>query len=249
MQPRRCSCFGRLRFPATFNPITGRSSPVWVCRGRSRRMCGWVIATTSVRARYALAERLFNYIFWFDQMACGFPRVIAWIGDSVRCVDLPCDLYQRLTVVATRKSYNVETGVALAKFGYLNDMLASGIGWTAYRLGNELSVLELDPDVIGPPSKVMGGGMISHVVFPRVEDVVSVVDRATQTITHFGFEKERLVSLVEQLAKKGGFRVVPIGQALAFDTTWDCVPLLERMTRCFMLLGWRRRTTRGTLNR
>lgn len=188
-------------------------------------------------ARDALAERLFNDIFWFDQMACGSPRVIAWIGDSVRCVDLSRDLYQRLTVVATRKSYNVETGVALAKFGYLNDMLASGTGRTAYRLGNELSVLELDPDVIGPPSKVMGGGMISHVVFPRVEDVVSVVDRATQTITHFGFEMERLVSLVEQLAKKGGFRVVPIGQALAFDTTWDGVPLLEHMTRRITLVG------------
>ena len=186
--------------------------------------------------RDGLAERLFNDIFWFDQMACGSPRVIAWIGDPARCADLSRDLYQRLTVVATRKSYSVDTGVALAKFGYLNDMLVSGTGRTAYRLGNELSVLELDASGLGPPSKIIGGGMIGHVVFPQIENLVSVVDRATQTITHFGFDLERLGSLVEQLAKKGGFRVVPVGQALNFETTWDGVPLLEHMTRRITLI-------------
>jgi len=187
-------------------------------------------------ARDALAERLFNDIFWFDQMACGSPRVIVWVGDSVRCEDLSRDLYQRLTRVTSRKSYSVDAGVALAKFGYLNDMLASGTGRAAYRLGNELSVLQLDPGAVKPPDKIMGGGVINHVVFPHIEDVVSAVDHATQTITHFGFDIESLKRLVEKLAFKGGFRVVPVGQALNFDTTWDGIPLLDYMTRRLVLI-------------
>ena len=188
-------------------------------------------------AQDSVAERLFNDIFWFDQMACGSPRVIAWIGDPARCAKLSRDLYQRLASVASRKSYSVDTGVALAKFGYLNDMLASGTGRSAYRLGNELSVLELDPGVVGPPSKVMGGGMVSHVVFPRIEDVASMVDRVTQTITHYGFDNDSLKRLIEKIASKGGFRVVPIGQALNFDTTWDGIPLLDYMTRRLVLIA------------
>jgi len=188
-------------------------------------------------ARDVLAEKLFNDVFWFDQMACGSPRVIAWIGGQSLCADSAADLYQRLVSTASRKSYSVETGVALAKFAYLNDMLASGTGRTAYRMSNQLSVLELDPCVVTPPVKIMGGGLVSHVVLPELENIISLVDRATQTITHFGLDTERLESLVVLLATKGGFRVVPIGQALTFDVTWDGIPLLDHMTRRITLVG------------
>ena len=188
-------------------------------------------------ARDVLAEKFFNDIFWFDQMACGSPRVIAWIGDPSPCADLAPDLYRRLVSMAARKSYSVETGVAIAKFSYLNDMLASGIGQAAYRMGNQLSVLELDAGAARPPSHVMGGGLVGHVVLPELDAVVALVDRATQTITHFGFDPERLESLVARLANKGGFRIVPVGQALAFDSTWDGVSLLEHMTRRITLLA------------
>jgi hypothetical protein len=186
-------------------------------------------------ARGALAEKLFNDVFWFDQMACGSPRVIAWIGDPLPSAELSADLYQRLVAIAVRKAYVVESSVAIAKFGYLNDMLASGKGRSAIRMGNQLSVLELDASDVRPPSYVMGGGLIGHVVLPEIEAVAALVDRATQTITHFGFDRIRLESLVARLANKGGFRVVPVGQALAFDYTWDGVPLMEHMTRRIVL--------------
>lgn len=187
-------------------------------------------------SRDGLAERLYNDIYWFDQMACGSPRVIAWVGEPAACSKLSQDLYLRVAQIVSRKGYPIEIGLACDKFSYLNDMLASGEGLLARRFSNALSVIDLDPRTICPPLKVLGGGYLRHAVFSKIEETIALVDGATQTITHFGFDAGSLNSLVASLARKGGFRVVPVGQALTFDTTWDGMPLLDYMTRRIVLI-------------
>ena len=145
--------------------------------------------------------------------------------------DLPRDFYTRVTDVTRSKGYAVETGVAISKFSYLNDMLAEGAGVSGYRLDNTLSVLELDPEKPGMPAVAPGGGMISNLRLDRLEDAAGLMNRATQTITHFGFDEARLHRLAKAMRGRGGFRIVPIGQALAFDAIWDGIGLLDCMTR------------------
>jgi hypothetical protein len=52
-----------------------------------------------------------------------------------------------------------------------------------------------------------------------------------QTITHFGFDIDQLMELARGVAGIGAYRIVPVGQALDFNPTWDGVPLLSHMTR------------------
>ena len=54
---------------------------------------------------------------------------------------------------------------------------------------------------------------------------------AVQTITHSGLTNAELELLANGIAGRGGYRIVPIGQALQFDTTWDGIELYEHMTR------------------
>lgn len=182
-------------------------------------------------ARDALAARFFNDVYWFDQMGCGSPRVMIWVGAADDVAGLPRDFYTRVTDVTRSKGYAVETGVAISKFSYLNDMLAEGAGISGYRLDNTLSVLELDPEKPAMPARVIGGGMISNLRLDRLEDAAGLMNRATQTITHFGFNEARLRLLAKAMRGRGGFRIVPIGQALAFDAIWDGIGLLDCMTR------------------
>ena len=181
--------------------------------------------------RDALAARFSNDVYWFDQMGCGSPRTMIWVGAEDDVAGLPRDFYTRVTDVTGRKGYAVETGVAISKFSYLNDMLADGIGISGYRLDNTLSVLELDPEKPAMPAAAPGSGLISDLRLDRLEDAAGLMNRATQTITHFGFDEARLHRLAKAMRGRGGFRIVPIGQALSFDVIWDGVGLLECMTR------------------
>lgn len=176
--------------------------------------------------RNSLAERFFNDVYWFDQMGCGSPRVVVWVGESNV---LPRDFYTRVTAITARKGYSVETGIAISKFAFMNDRLAEGNAVVGYRVDNALDILELDR--ASPPLKVIGGGLLSEIRLGRLEEAALLIDRSTQTVTHFGFDKTALTGLAREMSGRGGFRVVPVGQALNFDVTWDGIDLLSHMTR------------------
>ena len=73
--------------------------------------------------------------------------------------------------------------------------------------------------------------MLISVCVSRLYDMAPLVNPATQTITHFGFSNDELKLLAQSLIGRGGFWLVPIGEALAFQPDWDGVPLLQHMTR------------------
>lgn len=187
-------------------------------------------------ARDSLSEKLFNDVYWFDQMGCGSPRVLAWIGNRDEVEVLSRDMYTRLASIVVRKGYQVELGVAMSKISFLNDMLAEGKGTAAFFLSNELGVINLDESQLEPPERVVGGGMLSNVFLPALENLFPLVSRSTQTVSYFGFDESQLRTFIRGLSGKGGFRVVPIGQALSFDTTWDGISLLDHMTRRVVLV-------------
>ncbi len=177
--------------------------------------------------RNQLAEQLYNDIFWFDQLGCGSPRTVIWVGDAK---DHAQDLYKRLALHTEQKGYDVETGVVISKFAFANSKIASGTAQKGRAYSNQLSVLEAESDA-NILAEVHGGGMLWDVTVERLEDVLKLVDRHTQTLSHFGFEKKELMALAQAMVGKGGFRLVPVGSALSFEETWDGLPLLDQMTR------------------
>jgi len=174
-----------------------------------------------------LATRLFNDAYWFDQMGCSSPRLLVWLGDDRECRD---DLYVRLEQVIRQKNYSADPAVGMAKLGLANDFLAEAVATSAQRYSNELQVAE----VAEPQAALLrttGGGFFGDVHVESLDEVRNFVGRKVQTITHFGFGRNELVKLARSIAGVGGYRIVPVGEALQFETTWDGVPLLSHMTR------------------
>lgn len=178
-------------------------------------------------ARDHLASRFYNDIYWFDQLGCGSPRVIFWVGKPL---DLDNDLFGRIVEVAKGKSYPVQLGVALGKFAVMNDALASGTATGAKQFGAELDVLTARM-MPGLATTFHGGGLLTSVVIEHLSDVAQIVDRKTQTITHAGFEENQLRDLSQVLVGRGGYRIVPVGEALNFEPVWDGIDLFDHMTR------------------
>ncbi|HWC55397.1 MAG TPA: acyl-CoA reductase [Sphingomicrobium sp.] len=183
--------------------------------------------SADAEARDDLAMRLFNDAYWFDQMGCSSPRLLVWLGDEGECRD---DLYARLEVVIRQKNYSADPAVGMAKFGLANDFLAEGVAASAHRYSNELQVAEVaEPEAA--LQRTTGGGFFGDSQIQSLDEVRNFVSRKVQTITHFGFGRDDLVGLARSVAGLGGYRIVPVGEALQFETTWDGVPLLSHMTR------------------
>lgn len=177
--------------------------------------------------RNDLAARLYNDIYWFDQLGCGSPRIVVWVGAPG---DLSKDLYQRLLAKTQNQHYDVETGVAIAKFSFINDMLASGRAHKGAIFGNALGVLDVEVSA-NVLDNVQGGGLLLDSHVPDLSGILPLIDRRTQTLSSFGFDQQELMTLARSMVGKGGFRIVPVGEALSFEETWDGIPLLDHMTR------------------
>lgn len=182
-------------------------------------------------ARDALARSFFNDLFWFDQMGCGSPRLLVWIGEPGT---LSQDFYQRLEKIIAHKRYAVETGIVMGKRGLAYDFLAEGVTSILQTFGNALYVSRAShPHLV--LNRTHGGGFLCDWVANSTTDIAQHVSRVVQTITHFGINSQDLNRLAQSLIGRGGYRLVPIGEALQFDTLWDGVDLYEHMTRRVLL--------------
>ena len=183
--------------------------------------------TADDKCRTQLAAMLFNDMYWFDQLGCGSPRVLFWIGDPGEVAN---DLFERLTAEIKLRHHQAETSTAVAKFRLMNDLLASGTAKRARRFHPALDVVEADdPEQIALYGQ--GGGFLSQITIDTIDQIAKFATRRLQTIAHFGVPVEELRRLGSAIAGRGGYRIVPIGQALQFDALWDGVPLLTHMTR------------------
>ena len=155
-------------------------------------------ASMNEAARDAVAGRLYNDIFWFDQLGCGSPRAIFWLGlpgnDSA-------DLYRRLDAIAFKKDYAVETGTALAKLSHMNERLASAQANKGTRFSHRLSVLETQLYPNSARYYAKGRHALRHHCF-RCITISPLLNRHTQTVTHLGLSEQELSELVDVMARQ-----------------------------------------------
>jgi hypothetical protein len=178
--------------------------------------------------RDELASQMYNDIYWFSQMACGSPRAVIWVGSPSS--KLTEDFYKRLCAKIISKSYAVETGTSIGKRALANDLLAEGIADQMRFISNELFVVNLVSPALGI-ERTHGGGFLAEWWVSDIAEIAAVISRKIQTLTYFGFSAETLRRFAVMIASRGGYRIVPIGQALNFDSDWDGVALLSHMTR------------------
>lgn len=182
-------------------------------------------ADPSVRDK--LAASFFNDVFWFDQMGCGSPRLIVWLGEPA---ELAADFYSRLNRTIAERRYAIATGTVIEKFVTANELLARDVVTRYLHLGNALDVCRTLEPIVALES-TQGGGFLCEWVAKSMDDIPPIVSRKVQTITHFGIASEELLRLAKGISGRGGYRIVPVGEALQFDSTWDGINLFEHMTR------------------
>jgi hypothetical protein len=184
-------------------------------------------AAEDERAR--VASGFFNDLFWFDQMACSSPHVVFWVGAREVADVAARDFERALQAEIARRGFQSPVASAVQRRTYAFGLAASAdvdvvlehAGFVGVHLRDRAA---LDKDVCG-------GGLFRHLAVADLSELLPFVDEGDQTLTHWGFAPEALRGFAGEAGARGLDRLVPIGQALAFDVVWDGFNLVDDMLR------------------
>jgi hypothetical protein len=168
-------------------------------------------------------------------MACSSPQVLFWVGqedDFARAVAAFEDHLQR---EVERREHATPASNAVQRLTYAFELAAQAD--VRVHLEHPGFVGVRVRDSAGLVKDTCGGGLIRHTRLARLGELVPYASEADQTVTHWGLALDELRDLAARLGARGVDRLVPIGEALAFDAVWDGFDLLDDFTRRVAVRG------------
>jgi hypothetical protein len=179
-----------------------------------------------------IARAFANDAYWFGQMACSSPRMVLWHGDVVTSLQAARRFWPAVYAQAQSFSPGMQTVQYMDK---LVAQCSAAIDDTVQHFyptgGNLVSVADLT-DLKRPQTDLLqiGGGLFWQAHLPDLKALTTLLDRRSQTISSFGMSAQAWSEWV-RLEAAWIDRIVPLGQALQFDTIWDGQDLLRDFTR------------------
>ena len=200
-----------------------------------------ILSASAVRALgpdalATLAGRLFNDVLTFDQMGCSSPRQLVWVGppDAVEAAEAP--LMAAMAAEIARRNYQIPIATALEKYAAACRAALRGAARSIRMDRTDWMLVDLGDDpVAAPAGSHPGGGLLYRSRVEALAQIAPMIDRSVQTVTHFGIDRTELDALAQLLAGRGIDRMVPVGEALAFEVVWDGYDLFDEFTRCVVI--------------
>jgi hypothetical protein len=189
----------------------------------------------SEEERTRVASGFFNDLFWFDQMACSSPHVVFWVGTPEVAEAAAREFERALDAEVARRRFDPPVSSAVHRRTYAFGLAASADVRVVLEHRGFVGVHVRDRAALD--KDVCGGGLFRHVPVERLSDVLGFVDEGDQTVTHWGLDGNALRQFAAGAGARGLDRVVPIGEALAFDVVWDGFHLIDDMLRRVRVRG------------
>ena len=181
------------------------------------------------KALRALAKRLHNDVFVFDQMACSSPHALYVVGEAEAHWPAVKRLLDASALEWTMDDPKAHVGHAIGKMTAAFYAAATGRASSAnWQNTNLTSVVASAPE---RQEIRVGGGFLSVVFIPSLAEVTSFIRESDQTITYFGWERGEIEAVAASRAGPGVARWAPIGTALDFDFIWDGYDIPFELTR------------------
>jgi hypothetical protein len=186
------------------------------------------------QGRDALADKVFNDIFLFDQMACSSSRIVFWLGGEASYRDSAADFAARVSAAAQRRGYDLATSTRVAKFLHAHQEAIDGDLVAADALEPVMTSLYAASPAAAS-RRAQGGGVLVHARIDSLSDIAAHVEKRDQTLTHFGVGMDDLRAFARSLKGQGVERIVPVGDALQFDRIWDGFDLLRSFSKLLVV--------------
>jgi hypothetical protein len=177
----------------------------------------------------ALAKKLHNDVFIFDQMACSSPHALYVVGEAAAHSPAVRRLLDASALEWTMDDPAGRVGHAIGKmtaaFYAAANGRASSVNWQNTHLTSIVASAPERQDLR------VGGGFLSVVFVRSLSEVASFIRESDQTITYFGWDRGAIEAVAASRTGPGVSRWAPIGTALDFDFIWDGYDIPFELTR------------------
>ncbi len=158
----------------------------------------------------------------FNQQACSSPTTFVWIGKPA------ASLRQRLLIEVFEPLAQLASTAMQRLINMQRHLSEGGRGHIQQFSGVTVLTIE-DPECLS--LRHPGSGVISEWIVPDLQSVLAT-ELNVQTCLWIGAKKDHLLRALSEYPDCRIDRVVPPGQALAFDWFWDGQDLLASCSRC-----------------
>lgn len=188
------------------------------------------IHSLTLAQRQDLAQRFFQDAYLFDQRACSSPQIVVFVGEMEECARAHSVFLEDLQRVVVAQKYSSDSAHVLEKLcaaaliaAYDNQ--AAFYRWSAELMSISTTYTKRVRDM------TCGGGFFVVLYIRSLNALAEMVQAHDQTLSHAGFDKQELLTALNEICGKGFDRVVPCGQALRFEPVWDGMVLMNEFTR------------------
>ncbi len=180
-----------------------------------------------------LAQRFCNDMLWFGQQACSSPRTVYWIGQPEENHLAKAKFW---SAVSTRAPF-VQEDDAASRMARISDafLIAATQGDISLQEETSLATYPLHLEAKQPDASSRelqsGYGMVLETSISDLPSLSAFLDDRDQTLIEFGFDDDEINGLVGSLTNRAIDRIVPMGRALDFSSTWDGMDLFSILCR------------------
>ncbi|MCB9947905.1 MAG: gamma-glutamyl phosphate reductase [Rhodospirillaceae bacterium] len=180
----------------------------------------------------AVVDGFANDAFWFDQQACASPRLVVWTGSQQQAAEARERFWPAVQAVVAARGWSLLPAQQMARLTAAHAMAAAG------------GAASLEPGTAAGPARLAlrrwdatlgdlhgGNGLFLEMTVPGLGQAFALFDRKVQTVGVHGFDRGEIEQALGRLPAGAVDRIVPVGEALAFDYVWDGSDLFDQFTR------------------
>lgn len=180
-----------------------------------------------------LCMHFYNDAYLFNQKACSSPRIIFWVGQNEKIQSAKERFFSGLNAMIIEKKFFIDEPMAMYK---LKSAYRGAIDNNVLKTTVEsLSLIHHDlrdlKSIAAARSFDFGGGSFCSIDLSEAEELKDVFSKKDQTLSYYGFSKDEMLRLAQNIRSLGIDRIVPIGLALKFNTVWDGLDLIQTFSR------------------
>ena len=166
--------------------------------------------------------------FYFDQNACSSTHLVFWHGNNKR---LKKKFWSKLYEL-TKKKYKISEYGTISKLTKLQiDKINFKKNITNLNFQNILQVVTLKK-LYKNISNLRGfHGYFYEFHLKNLNYLNKFIDPKIQTLSYFGFDKNKLKKIFIEKRFRGIDRIVPFGKALEFSENWDGHDIINTLSR------------------
>ena len=177
----------------------------------------------------SIAQGFFNDTYLSDQNACTSPRLVVWMGDSVKEAQ---DVFWNELHSLVKEKYLLQQVQVVSKYVNLYKQAAHNEHVHLIK-GKDNYMVRVKVDELTDRLMDYKGnsGYFMEYEANSLDEILPLCTSQCQTLSYYGLDANKIQDFVMTSRPRGIDRIVPIGKTMDFSLVWDGYDLIRSLSR------------------